>query len=178
VIPCPRIVGDAVCLVLCAAAAAIDLRTHRIPNALTLPALAAGLLMAATGGAYDLAGAAIAALLLGGLFALFALVGGVGWGDAKLMAAVGALLGWPLVGWPIVLHALAYTAIAGGVVALGFALRRRRLRATFRGILAMARQRRVQAEASSGVVIPYALAIALGSAWAIVGRYVPALLLG
>lgn len=173
-----RVAGDAVCVALCLVAAIFDVRRRRIPTFLTVPGLCAGLALAAISGGYDLAAAATAAALLGGLFALFAAVGGVGWGDVKLMAAVGALLGWPLPAWPLVLYALVYTALVGGVLAVVVSLRQRRLGAALRGILTMARRRRVDQEAGSGVAIPYGLAIALGALWAVAARYVPALLLG
>jgi prepilin peptidase CpaA len=78
-----------------ALAAATDIRMHRIPNYLTVPAAVAGLLyhtLAPTGG-----GPLVA---LGGLAVGFSLLfvpwllGGSGMGDVKLLAALGAWLGW------------------------------------------------------------------------------------
>lgn len=106
-----------------AAAAAIDLRTRRVPNALTLALAAAGVALAATGmGRIGLAaslGGCVAGLLLmlpGHLF------GGTGGGDVKLLAALGTLLG---PGGTVA--AFIGTAIAGGVLALVIAARRGRL---------------------------------------------------
>lgn len=85
------------CVVIAAslAAAICDLRTRRIPNRLTIPLLAAGLIWAGwTGGFYGIAEAAGACLLLGLPFVLLFLFGGGGAGDAKLMGAVGAWLGF------------------------------------------------------------------------------------
>ena len=110
----------------CAAAAVIDLRTRRVPNALTIAIAVAGLALAATGmGPLGLAaafGGGLAGLLLmlpGHLF------GATGAGDVKLFAAAGTLLG-PA---DMVLAFIA-TAIAGGVLALVVAARRGRLEET------------------------------------------------
>ena len=101
-------------LVSAVVACVVDVRTARIPNAVTLASLTAAL------AAHTLApsGHGMGAALGGGLmglavfFPIFAL-GGLGGGDVKLMAALGAWLGWG----PAVWMAL-YTAIAGGVLAL------------------------------------------------------------
>jgi prepilin peptidase CpaA len=103
---------------LLALACISDLRTRRIPNALTFSAVAAGLLFHfATGGmtaaGWSLAGCVVGALLFFPMFALR----GMGAGDVKLLAAVGAWLG----PWQVAIVALA-TSIAGGVIALAVAL--------------------------------------------------------
>ena len=55
-------------------------------------------------------------------------LGATGAGDVKLMAAVGAMVG------PVtVVTAFAFTSIAGGIMALVIAIRRRRFRATLAG---------------------------------------------
>jgi prepilin peptidase CpaA len=96
-----------------------DVRTRRIPNALTITALLAALaLRALLGGPAlvdGLLGAGAAMVLLLPLFAL----GGVGGGDAKLLIAVGAFLG----PGGFLVAALA-TAIAGGLMALAWSVRR------------------------------------------------------
>ena len=55
-------------------------------------------------------------------------LGATGAGDVKLMAAVGAIVGPALV-----VSAFLFTAIAGGVLAVAIAMRRRRLSATLAG---------------------------------------------
>lgn len=171
-----RILGDLICVAVCLIAAAYDVRTRRLPDLLTLPALTVGLLLSLSGGGYSLAAAVIAVALLGGLFAMFAAVGGMGWGDVKLMAAVGALLGWPAPAWAIVLYVLLFTTFAGGALAVIAALRRGRLTAALRGVLTL-HQGRKKAPERSGVSIPYAVAICIGACWAVAGRYLPDLLL-
>ena len=75
----------------------IDLAEGILPNRLTYPLLAAGLVASGIGWRDSLMGAAIGAALL----ALPALayrrlrgVDGLGWGDVKLAAGAGAWLGW------------------------------------------------------------------------------------
>lgn len=106
-----------------ALAAVIDLRTRRIPNALTGSLAVVGLgLAAAQLGTVGIGGALIG-FLLGFAFMLPANVfGATGAGDVKLFAAAGALLGPATT-----VRAFLFTAIAGGVLALVVALRRRRL---------------------------------------------------
>ena len=100
-------------LAMLACAAALDLRHHRIPNLLTYPAMCAGLLLAAIGGGMTAFGNHLLGLLAGGL-PLFILFLGrtLGGGDVKLMAAVGAL-----VGFPAVLNALIAAILVGGLCA-------------------------------------------------------------
>jgi prepilin peptidase CpaA len=55
-------------------------------------------------------------------------LGATGAGDVKLMAAVGAVLGIH-----VIVNAFLFTALAGGVLAVTVAMRRRRLGATLSG---------------------------------------------
>jgi prepilin peptidase CpaA len=144
------------------AAAAIDLRTRRVPNALTLTLAAAGIVFAAAGiGRVTLLGA-IAGMAAGLVLMLPGhLFGATGAGDVKLFAALGAILGPASIG-----AAFLYTAIAGGVLAATVAMRRRRLGQT------LDRTRRLIADgagaiaeiehADAGNRFAYAPAIAIG----------------
>ena len=108
------------------AAAVIDLRTRRVPNFLTASLAAVGIGLAAVG----LGRVGLGSAILGGLLGLAFMLpghffGATGAGDVKLLAAAGALLG------PTdTVYAFFYTAIAGGVLAVAVALRRRRLQRT------------------------------------------------
>lgn len=76
------------------AAVVTDLRGHRIPNALTLPAICMGILLQSLATGWSGAGQAMAGVLAGlACFAPFYLGKGMGAGDVKLLAAVGAFLG-------------------------------------------------------------------------------------
>lgn len=104
-------------LAVVAVATVTDLRSRRIPNWLVLPFLAAGL--AVSGWLYGWSGLghSIGGVALGGLlFGILALMGGMGMGDVKLCAALGAWL-WP----QQLILALVLTGIAGGVMALCWA---------------------------------------------------------
>lgn len=94
-----------------------DLRSRRIPNWLVLPFLVAGIAVSGWlhgwhGIGQSLSGLALGALVLG----LFSLMGGMGMGDVKLYAAIGA---W--IGPAQILLAMVITGIAGGVMALCWA---------------------------------------------------------
>ena len=109
-----------------AIAAAIDLRTRRVPNPLTLLLAAAGVGFAVFGVGGLTIGASLLGLALGLMLMLPGhLLGATGAGDVKLFAALGAL-----VGPAHIATAFVYTAIAGGVIAVTVALQRRRLRRT------------------------------------------------
>ena len=95
-----------------------DLRTYRIPNFLTIGAALAGLIFQAAFYGLNGLGSGLLGLLLG-FFLLFPvyLMGGMGAGDVKALAALGAWLGPSLT-----LMLFIYMAIAGGLVALGVLL--------------------------------------------------------
>ena len=113
-------------------ACAFDLRTRRIPNALTLGAALAGLvfhrLIGGTDGAMMAAGGWVVGLLL---FLPFFALRGMGGGDVKLLAALGAWLGPGQIVWLAV-----YTGIAGGVMGVWTALAHGYLKTAMRNIFA------------------------------------------
>jgi len=73
----------------------IDLDHQIVPNAITYPGIVAGLLLAIPQG--RLVPSVVVAASAGALFLLIAVVshGGMGGGDIKLAAMMGALLSWP-----------------------------------------------------------------------------------
>src|SRR5262250_53768 len=100
-----------------------DLRTRRIPNALTFgAAIVAVSIHSALGGVNGLLIGVVGWLVGIALFFPFFALGGLGGGDVKLLGAIGACLGPAsivFVGF--------YTAIAGGMLAVIVALRSRYL---------------------------------------------------
>lgn len=80
---------------------AIDIRTHRLPNRIVLPTLAALLVLVvadaiACGESAAMIRAAFGMLILGGFYAALRLLSreGMGGGDVKLAAVIGLILGW------------------------------------------------------------------------------------
>jgi prepilin peptidase CpaA len=145
-----------------------DVRTRRIPNALTFSAAIAGLIFHAATGGWTGAGWSVAGWLVGALlfFPIFALRG-MGAGDVKLLAAVGAWLG----PGQIVLVAL-LTSIAGGAIGLGVALSHRYLKTAVRNVWTLLTHWRVAGvqplpeltlEGTRGPRLAYAVPIAIGT---------------
>lgn len=140
--------ADSVAAALLALALAVavvsDLRVRKVPNALTGPAVLMGFALGAFGHGphglrLSLEGAALT-------LPLYALRGGLGAGDVKLLAAVGALAGprfalWTLLG----------TGLAGGLLGAAYL--------ATRGL-------DLRREGWAGRRLPYAPAVALGAAWA------------
>ena len=94
----------------------IDATELRVPNKLTYPMVLAGLFYNSTFGEGWSFGALGMLCGLATLLPLYA-VGGMGSGDVKLMAGIGAWLGWQ-----ITLQAFAVTAVVGAVIAVGMVL--------------------------------------------------------
>lgn len=149
-----------------------DLATRRIPNAITVLGMGVGLLLATF--THGLAGCAASA---GGLLLATALLivpfalGGIGGGDVKMMAAVGAL-----VGPRALLASLLAGMILGGLVAVGVLWRRGRLGEKWHVIGAMLRSAlltwsldplRAPAPGQHTVALPYSVPLALGTALAL-----------
>lgn len=97
----------------------IDLETLFLPDRLTLPLLWAGLLMNSIHGLTDLRsavwGAATGYLILWAIYWLFRLVArreGMGFGDFKLLAALGGWMGWQSL--PLILLGASVAGLAVG----------------------------------------------------------------
>ena len=156
-------------LVLGVLACWYDLRTRRLPNPLTLGGAAVALLHAAYTAGVGGAVASISGWVVGLLLFLpFFALGGRGAGDVKLMAAVGAWLG----PWAALWVAL-YTSLAGGVLALavglvtgylGQALRNVSFLMTFWQTVGFKPAPDLTLAGATGPRLPYALAIAAGTA--------------
>jgi prepilin peptidase CpaA len=83
-------------LVFVALTAVTDVWKFKVYNALTLPLLCSGLIYhGLVGGTPEFTGSFLGALFGFGVLLAFYVMGGMGGGDVKLMAAVGAWLGMP-----------------------------------------------------------------------------------
>jgi prepilin peptidase CpaA len=144
-----------------------DLRNRRIPNGLNAAILLGGLMY----GVVMLGGLSAVTRSLAGvglgfvIWIAFYAVGVIGAGDVKFFAAAGAWLG-PSATWRAALLA----ALAGGVLALVFLLRERRLGTALRGILLAASARSMTVIGTGGERaqadrrhLPYGVALALGA---------------
>jgi prepilin peptidase CpaA len=106
------------------AIAATDLWKFKIHNALTIPLLVSGLIyQGVVGGAPGLIDGVCGALFGFGALFLFYLMGGMGSGDVKLLAAVGAWLGLRLT-----FYVFIGSSLAAGVYAVVLLLTYRRLK--------------------------------------------------
>jgi len=107
---------------LFAAITMVDFRVRRIPNPLVVALLVWGLVQLTWLGRPSFASAGLGLLVGGGVFLLLSLLrrGAMGAGDVKLAAAIGFLVGYPLV-----LTALFWGIVAGGIAALVLLLTRR-----------------------------------------------------
>lgn len=146
-----------------------DVRTLRIPNLLTAPAILTGLILNAglwgwPGFTASLGGLALALVLLIGPFAL----GGIGAGDVKMMGAIGALLGPRLL-----LNSLVVGLVLGGVFAVVHLAHCGRLREKLGSLghmianTVLARSTgplRLSTSDPNAVVLPYSLPLGVGTA--------------
>lgn len=176
-----------VCVAACAVASVTDLRRREIPDWITVPGVLGGMTLHAAIPA--LSGQGVSAVLSGlassaaAAAVLFAVAGVLGWrgllgmGDVKLYAAVGALLAWP-----IALQAALASVVAGGVLAVVWALRGGVLGRTIANLAVLVRTRtfpRVADEdgettsdaPETTADLPYGVAILAGVAWTVCGTF-------
>jgi prepilin peptidase CpaA len=163
-----ELLAVAVALVACA----FDVHSRRIPNVLTFgAALAAFGLAGVTGGLDALGSSGAGWLLATAMWLPIYALGGMGAGDVKLMAAIGAFLGPGAV-----LYAALYAAIAGGVMGLGVAVAQRCVRQTYENIQLLILHWRVAGfaphpqialETATSPRLAYALPILAGTGMAI-----------
>lgn len=144
--------------ILVGIASVFDYRTRRIPNLLTLPVMAIGLILNVYYSGLVGLQQSILGLLLGvGLLLIPFAIGGMGAGDVKLLAAVGALNGPQFV-----LFTCIYGAIAGGVMAVVLLLLKGRAQAVFANVVSTL-VIPGQHLANTNLGIPYGIAIGIGA---------------
>jgi leader peptidase (prepilin peptidase) / N-methyltransferase len=94
----------------------IDLERQILPDVITLPGIVAGVLASVVTGRVPWATSLLGVVVGGGLFLVIILAsgGGMGAGDMKLAAMLGAFLGWQ-----VVLVSILIAVVGGGVLAVG-----------------------------------------------------------
>lgn len=118
--PTPQALGALIMVWALIALTAIDLDTQLLPDSITLPLLWIGLALNLAGTYVDISSAVIGAMVgyltLWAVFWLFKLATGkegMGYGDFKLLAALGAWLGWQML--PVI---ILLSSIVGAVVGI------------------------------------------------------------
>ncbi len=120
---------EAVLLTIITISGITDLTRGKIFNAITYPAIALGFGLSLSGFGTT-PGAALGGFLFGfGFFFVFFALGWMGGGDVKLMAAVGALKGYPFV-----LYAMFYSIFLAALIAVLILIWRPEARQSVRGI--------------------------------------------
>ena len=146
----------------------VDVRTRRIPNAISGPAVLVGILLntisfGLAGLGWSLAGVAVIVAILLAPFAL----GGLGGGDVKMMAAVGAFLGPRLA-----LYGLLVGMMLGGIVMVAHLARIGRLGEKTKklhemvfaaAVLRSVDPLRVAADDPVAISLPYSIPLGLGA---------------
>jgi prepilin peptidase CpaA len=151
-------------------AAAGDIRRRKIPNWLTLGGVGAGLLAGTVNGGWSGLGQALGGMLLAfGVYFVLYCLRAMGAGDVKLMAAVGAIVGWS--GW---LEVFIASALAGGAFALALTIGTGRVRETWWNTAALVdelvhlrapyrRRSQLDVRDRRALTMPHAVAIAAGT---------------
>lgn len=145
-----------------------DLLYRRIPNILTYSTIIIGMMVYFIfGGANGLLFSLYGFLLAFTLFIIPYMAGAMGAGDVKLMAAVGAILGWENT-----LISIVFITLTGGVMSLAFILCNNSFKSTLQGIytsiVLMIGQKRISAFKHNNnqtiqYGIPYGVAISFGT---------------
>ena len=141
-----------------------EIRSRRIPNWLTLSGMALGLGSGLIEGELPgLWNSCLGLMIGGGIFLPFCLLGVVGGGDMKLMAATGAIVGYPLV-----LRVMTDICIAGGLLAVAIMAWNGMLLTgmanSFRILFGMPRR---PTGLKKPPMVPYGIAIALGTLYSL-----------
>ncbi|HOK54218.1 MAG TPA: A24 family peptidase [Armatimonadota bacterium] len=155
---------DVMLVVVLSIAVFTDVRTGKIKNWLTFPAIVSGPVVNWIDGGMPQAMSSLAGLavmvLVGAVLAILKITGG---GDIKLLVAVGSLVGMPLVA-----ESLAFSAFAGGLLAIAVLIKQRRALSTTKQVAQQVWMRvglgiEGAMQFSGRTKIPYSIAIAAGS---------------
>ena len=125
--------NDIILLILITTSAYFDITKKKIPNFITFPVILWGLLTYTIVDGFEGLRFSGLGFLLGLLvFLLPFALGGMGGGDVKMMAAIGALKGWRFV-----LFTTIYTGLAGGVIVIFILIKEKKLLITLKRMLAI-----------------------------------------
>jgi len=165
---CAILIATVVCIAI-----VTDVRSRRIPNSLTLPALCLAIVVRfAFQGWAGFGIALLGAIVAPAVLLIVHLGKGIGMGDLKLAAAVGAFFG------PIAAAvAMLASAILGGMLAMALLMQRGQLLAEFFSLFLVGARffkakQAAEIPASTAPTVttmPYGVAIAMGSLTTLVG---------
>lgn len=146
-----------------------DLHIRKILNIITLPAILFGLIYyTVTLGWEGLLFSGTGFFVGLALLLIPYLLGGMGAGDVKLLAAIGALTGISFV-----FYSFIYTAIIGGVISIFLIMKKRGVVHSIRSFIYMPLLKSTKGSFTSHsdrITFPYGVAIVLGTVIAYVGR--------
>ncbi|MCP8969321.1 A24 family peptidase [Ectobacillus ponti] len=140
-----------------------DIRQRKILNIVTFPAMLFGFLYHTAAQGWNGVLFSVSGFLVGlGVLLIPHLLGGMGAGDVKLMAAVGAMMGSAFV-----FHAFLYTAIIGGVISAALIMKKNGMWNTIKSAIFIVIFLRmdvvVSPDGKGHITFPYGIAIVLGT---------------
>jgi len=128
-----QITNNIILFLLIALSAYFDITKKKIPNFITLPVILWGLLTYTIVDGFKGLKFSGAGFLVGlAVFLVPFILGGMGGGDVKLMAAIGALKGWRFV-----LYTTIFTGLAGGLIVILILIKEKKLLITLKRVLAI-----------------------------------------
>ncbi|MBN2381499.1 prepilin peptidase [bacterium] len=170
------VIHSAVLLIVVLINGVTDLLLNRLFNVVNYSAIILGLLLNCVWGIDALVLAALGLFIGFVLFFCVYLFAGIGGGDVKFMAAIGAI-GIPrfhesVAGYPFILWACFYSLLAGGLIAIVAIISNGRLMKSLRNItrtvlsFMLPTFVTVPLKPEDSLVVPFGFGIALGTAWA------------
>lgn len=127
------IINDYIIIILIFLTMYFDLTKKKIPNSITFPAMLLGLVINSVFFGIEGFKFSLVGFLVGlGVFLIPFILGGMGGGDVKLMAAIGALKGWEFV-----LYNTIYAGLAGGIIVIIFLIYKKKLWITLKKAFGM-----------------------------------------
>ena len=127
------ILTDLVLFILLILSGYFDITKKKIPNFITFPVILWGLLTYTIFDGFEGLKFSGLGFLVGlAVFLIPFVLGGMGGGDVKLMAAIGALKGWRFI-----LYTTIYTGLAGGVIVIIILIKEKKLWITIKRVFAI-----------------------------------------